>query len=87
MIRYKETAEDRIRATALEELGAEVAFDRSRGLSVHADCGCDLIVQAPPLVARSLKKQLPIVDIKTVVRILAVPLWRAGDGGERCRPT
>ena len=27
MIRYKETAEDRIRATALEELGAEVAFD------------------------------------------------------------
>jgi ADP-ribose pyrophosphatase YjhB (NUDIX family) len=27
MIRYKETAEDRIRATAREELGAEVAFD------------------------------------------------------------
>ena len=27
MIRYKETAEDRIHATALEELGAEVAFE------------------------------------------------------------
>jgi ADP-ribose pyrophosphatase YjhB (NUDIX family) len=27
MIRYKETAEERIRATALEEVGAEVAFD------------------------------------------------------------
>jgi hypothetical protein len=27
MIRYKETAEDRIRATALEELGAEVVFE------------------------------------------------------------
>jgi ADP-ribose pyrophosphatase YjhB (NUDIX family) len=27
MIRYKETAEERIRVTALEELGAEVAFD------------------------------------------------------------
>jgi ADP-ribose pyrophosphatase YjhB (NUDIX family) len=27
MIRYKETAEERIRATALEELGAELAFD------------------------------------------------------------
>jgi colanic acid biosynthesis protein WcaH len=27
MIRYRETAEDRIRATALEELGAEVTFD------------------------------------------------------------
>jgi colanic acid biosynthesis protein WcaH len=29
MIRYKETAEDRVRATALDELGAEVAFDGS----------------------------------------------------------
>jgi colanic acid biosynthesis protein WcaH len=27
MIRYKETAEERIRATALDELGAEVAFE------------------------------------------------------------
>jgi colanic acid biosynthesis protein WcaH len=27
MIRYKETAEDRIRATAVEELGAEVVFE------------------------------------------------------------
>jgi ADP-ribose pyrophosphatase YjhB (NUDIX family) len=29
MIRFKETAEERIRATALEELGAEVTFDET----------------------------------------------------------
>src|SRR2546425_13357634 len=29
MIRFKETAEERIRTTALDELGAEVTFDRT----------------------------------------------------------